>query len=269
MANLSYIHGGGLYDVGLQTTILTTTFATNLAGEGGAILLKGADQVWIEATTFSGNQASNLGGAIRNDGAENLTVSRSTFMNNTAVHGAGFYNDSLDSDNIYIGNSTFSGNTASDTGGGIHNTAGTVDVTNVTLAENGAAIGGGLYNENFERVNLTNTIIADSTSGNDCATEAGTTVFDRLFNMIKDGSCIPITMDDPMLGPFQNNGGPTLTYSLLPDSPAIDYNPTCTSALNSDQRGVSRPQGFGCDVGAIEVEPPIVYIPMLFNNVIP
>jgi CSLREA domain-containing protein len=63
-ANLSYIYGGGLYDVGLQTTILTTTFAANLAGEGGAILFKGADKVRIEATTFSGNQATTLGGAI-------------------------------------------------------------------------------------------------------------------------------------------------------------------------------------------------------------
>lgn len=269
MDNLSYIYGGGLYDVGMHTTILTTTFATNLAGEGGAILFKGADKVWIEATTFSGNQATTLGGAIRNDGARNVTVSRSTFMSNTAARGAGFYNDSLDIDNIYIINSTFSGNLASDTGGGIHNTAGTLDITNVTLAENGAATGGGLYNENFERVNLTNTIIADSTGGNDCATESGTTIFDRLFNMIKDGSCIPIAMDDPMLGPLQNNGGPTLTYSLLPNSPAIDHNPTCISALNRDQRGVTRPQGSGCDVGAIEVEPPTIYIPMLFNNAIP
>jgi hypothetical protein len=70
---------------------------------------------------------------------------------------------------------------------------------------------------------------------------------------------------NPLLGPLQDNGGPTFTQALLPDSPAIDAVPVadCTYdddgnpatpevPLTSDQRGVARPQGSACDIGAYE-----------------
>lgn len=66
---------------------------------------------------------------------------------------------------------------------------------------------------------------------------------------------------DPMLGPLQNNGGPTLTQALLDGSPAIDSgNPSgCTDGngqlLTTDQRGYPRPDHEdtgGCDMGAYE-----------------
>jgi hypothetical protein len=56
---------------------------------------------------------------------------------------------------------------------------------------------------------------------------------------------------DPLLGPLQNNGGPTLTHGLLTGSPAIDAGPA-NGAPNFDQRGVSRPQGTAEDIGAFE-----------------
>ena len=66
-----------------------------------------------------------------------------------------------------------------------------------------------------------------------------------------------------MLGPLQDNGGPTMTHALLPGSPAINQIPVedCLDAdgapLATDQRGVSRPETGGtlCDVGAFEVQP--------------
>jgi hypothetical protein len=71
---------------------------------------------------------------------------------------------------------------------------------------------------------------------------------------------------NPLLGPLQDNGGPTPTHALLPGSPARDAIPPadCTwdddgnpltpeVALTTDQRGARRPQGPGCDVGAFEV----------------
>jgi len=90
-------------------------------------------------------------------------------------------------------------------------------------------------------------------------------------NIGTDGTCnltdptdLPST--DPMLGPLQDNGGPTATHALLPGSPAIDAIPAadCTwdddgdpetpeVPLRSDQRGAWRPQGGGCDIGAVEV----------------
>jgi len=65
---------------------------------------------------------------------------------------------------------------------------------------------------------------------------------------------------DPMLGPLQDNGGPTETHALLPGSPAINQIPVedCLDAegapLTTDQRGEPRPETGGtmCDVGAFE-----------------
>ena len=62
-----------------------------------------------------------------------------------------------------------------------------------------------------------------------------------------------------MLGPLQNNGGTTETHALLLGSPAIDHIPVadCTDLdgvpITTDQRGVARPQGAGCDIGAYEL----------------
>jgi hypothetical protein len=66
---------------------------------------------------------------------------------------------------------------------------------------------------------------------------------------------------DPMLGPLQDNGGPTMTHALLPGSVAIDRIPPslCVDAdgqpLTEDQRGEPRPGRTMCDVGAFEVQP--------------
>jgi hypothetical protein len=73
---------------------------------------------------------------------------------------------------------------------------------------------------------------------------------------------------DPLLSQLQDDGGPTLTHALLPGSPALDAVPLadCTYdhdgdpgtpevPLATDQRGVARPQGSSCDIGALEVTP--------------
>jgi hypothetical protein len=57
---------------------------------------------------------------------------------------------------------------------------------------------------------------------------------------------------DLNLGPLADNGGLTPTIALLPDSVAIDVIPGALCALPADQRGVTRPQTDGCDVGAFE-----------------
>jgi hypothetical protein len=57
------------------------------------------------------------------------------------------------------------------------------------------------------------------------------------------------------LGELADNGGPTMTHALLPGSVAIDWVPAEMCEVDTDQRGVDRPQGDACDVGAFEVQP--------------
>ena len=59
--------------------------------------------------------------------------------------------------------------------------------------------------------------------------------------------------NDPVLGALANNGGPR---DLLPltGSPLLDAIPPASCGAAVDQRGITRPQGTGCDIGAVEVE---------------
>ena len=71
---------------------------------------------------------------------------------------------------------------------------------------------------------------------------------------------------DPWLLPLADNGGPTWTHALAPGSLAVDAG-SCTSmggvAITVDQRGIGRPQGVTCDVGAYEAPVfPKVYLPV-------
>ena len=70
---------------------------------------------------------------------------------------------------------------------------------------------------------------------------------------------------DPRLGPLADNGGPTLTMALLPDSPAIDAG-ISVPGVDTDQRGVARPQGPAPDLGAFEVALPKTPPTILVND---
>lgn len=56
---------------------------------------------------------------------------------------------------------------------------------------------------------------------------------------------------DPLLGPLQDNGGSTHTHALIVPSLAINGG-TNSGCPATDQRGISRPQGATCDIGAFE-----------------
>jgi parallel beta helix pectate lyase-like protein len=211
---------GTIYGTG-TISIDRSTFSRNFATNGGALYLGGA--VTISGSTFTGNSANaNDGGAIFASGGT-----------------------------MTIENSTVSGNSAAQTGGGLVTSAGvaaTVVINNSTFANNSAGAGGN-FAQFLGNITVRNTIIANPAAGGNCRTP----ITDGGNNIqFPDTSCAATAqLADPKLGPLQNNGGPTLTQALLPGSAALDAGNTTTCTL-IDQRGVPRPQGSACDIGAYE-----------------
>jgi uncharacterized repeat protein (TIGR01451 family) len=146
-------------------------------------------------------------------------------------------------------------------GGGIFND-GSASITNATVSANGAngANSGGDISFGPGTVTLENTIVANASSGGNCAYFEGA-VSDGGYNLDSATSCDLTSTSDktssnPQLGTLQSNGGQTSTMALASTSPAIDAIPTgtngCGTTITTDQRGVARPQGSGCDIGAYE-----------------
>ncbi len=205
----------------------------------------------LNSSTVSGNG----GGGIWNDGT--VILNGSTVSGNR--NGAAIVNSR---GTVTLTNSTASGNPS----GGILNEYGTVTLNSSTVSGNW---GGGIFTLGGA-VTLENTIVAKNAAG-DCVNvvSRGGTITSYGYNLDSDGTClvIPTAGDlpgtDPLLGPLADNGGPTFTQALLAGSPAIDAIPLahCNNAdgnpLTTDQRGVARPQGAACDIGAYEFEPAV------------
>ena len=161
-----------------------------------------------------------------------------------------------------IRNSTVSANRGTgDTtrGGGIDSFASVLSVVNATVARNSATLGGGLYKETGTTT-LEATILAanTATTGPNCG---GGTVESAGHNLIsrRAGCTItPLPSDivnkGAKLGALGKHGGRTETIALLSASPAINAIPSAQCAVDKDQRGVKRPQGRRCDIGAFEVK---------------
>jgi hypothetical protein len=101
-----------------------------------------------------------------------------------------------------------------------------------------------------------NTLIADNTPENGYNAGGGT-VISLGHNLDSENSCgfnqpTDLRNTDPLLGPLQDNGGPTFTCALPQNSPAVDAGDN-NGAPATDQRGVSRPQGLAVDIGAYEL----------------
>ena len=258
--------GGGIINSGVLD-VTDSTFSDNSAAYyGGGIYSQGA--LNVTNSTFAGNNVSESGGGIYNDGA--LNVTNSIFSGNNALSGGGIINffDGV----LNVTNSTFSGNSARSGGGGMYN-FNLLNVINSTFADNSAGYaGGGILNQytlnitnstfsgnsasgggggifNARALNVTNTIIANSPSGGNCA--GGVT--DGGGNLVWGDTTCPGIHADPKLLALADNGGATQTMALDAGSAAIDAAlPAHCPA--TDQRGVSRPQGAHCDIGAFEAE---------------
>jgi hypothetical protein len=246
--------GAGIYNGGTLTVTNSTFSANAVKGAlGGGISNDGT--LTVTNSTFTGN----AGGGIYNQGT--ATVTNSTLSGN-ADGGIGNYGT------LMVTNSTFSGNSAS-YGGGIVN-GGTLTVTNSTITGNSTdVIGGGMFYGGT--VTVTNTIVAGNTApsggpdlfGLGPITSGGNNLIGTTSGStgITNGVNGDIVNPTPLLGPFGNNGGSTQTIPLLPGSPAIDAGNDAICAQTGpgkvggvDQRGITRPHGAHCDIGAFEYQ---------------
>lgn len=196
-------------------------------------------------------------------GSGSLVMERSTVSNNRASEEAGGIRllGDPDADNR-IFNSTISGNRAGEDGGGIWLTGRNLLVVNSTFSENTSSRGGSAIHVcgqcNPNNLHLVNTIIGGTCSYNSFfGFPFGEGNIESPGDTCAFGSdnLTSVSFSELGLGPLRDNGGGTRTHLPGAGSVAIDRTPLPSCMVGFDQRGFSRPQGAGCDVGAVEVVP--------------
>jgi hypothetical protein len=260
--------GGGIYNDalggGVATLNITDSSLNN--NSGGAILSRGwlctfcghgTATVQITNSSITGNGSTPYGGAIYTDTggpccSVTLSITNSTISGNAA---AAVY-VSIEAA-AQVSNSTISDNSE----GGIYTpgapTGGT-SIVNSTMSDNQVEIWyGGAY--------IKNTIFKVSSGGHSIVSDGFNTIMSQGYNVSSDDGAGYLNgpgdqiNTDPLLGPLQDNGGPTFTHELLPGSPAINAgDPNFVGQPDYDQRGPNyyRVTGGRIDVGSFEVQNP-------------
>jgi hypothetical protein len=249
--------GGGIENDGVLT-VTDGTVSGNAADEGGGIYNDSFGTLTLTNSTVSGNAADLRGGGIYAGNFSTLTVRGSTVSGNEADDGGGIFNGGT----LTMTNSTVSENMADGGGGGIHNLI-ALTLTSSTVSGNVASLSDGILSDVGNTIlEVTNTLVDGvcvvytlTSGGGNLESPANTCGFDQVSDQVG------VSAMDLKLQPLADNGGPTETHALAPDSVAIDQitETDCVDAdgepLATDQRGDPRPGGSMCDVGSFEVQP--------------
>jgi hypothetical protein len=249
--------GGGIENDGVLT-VTDGTVSGNAADEGGGIYNDSFGTLTLTNSTVSGNAADLRGGGIYAGNFSTLTVRGSTVSGNEADDGGGIFNGGT----LTMTNSTVSENMADGGGGGIHNLI-ALTLTSSTVSGNVASLADGILSDPGATIlEVTNTLVDGdclaftlTSGGGNLESPANTCGFDQVSDQVG------VSPMDLKLQPLADNGGPTETHALAPDSVAIDQitETDCVDAdgesLATDQRGYPRPGGSMCDVGSFEVQP--------------
>ncbi len=260
--------GGGAIDNAGTLLIQRSTLQDNTAesgGNGGAILNRGG-ALTIEQSTLQSNSATGggSGGAIAVTGGT-VRIAQSTFNGNFAsLNGGAFY---LEGGDFALENSTISANQASSLGGGLFSNiapdGGSVALLHDTFylnTDDGAAGNLGA-STNVAPIQLRNSILYASGAPKNCFINRLGDLVSGDYNLANDDSCglsgahDVQNVADPLLGQLGDNGGPTFTHAPQVGSAAVDTIPAAACGVTVDQRGFPRPQGTGCDKGAVDRVP--------------
>ena len=257
-------------------------FTNNYSGLDGGAIQNSDSYLYANRILLDSNIAHENGGAIAiQDGSGMITELRQVMMSNNQAetgHGGAVYG--LFSKTMTISNATITGNSAHKHGGAAYfRNYGSLYIDNSTITNNTADSSntgnydvGGLFNyyepeyTNYV-IHLTNTILDNNIDGSpspnnypDCVSRIHT----HGNNIIGDATSCNLVGDgnnnigvDPQLEPLLFNGGFSLTYAISTTSPAYDAVPNCLDSngnpLLTDIRGIARPQGSACDIGAFEL----------------
>ena len=279
--------GGGISTGSGNVSLISSTISGNRVfgdfSSGGGIATSSGTVSLTNSTLrnnrVSGGSYQSSGGGI-SSGSGGVSLLYSTISNNSvgnySASGGGISSSGI----VSVINSTISGNSAlpstpgfefpgSAQGGGIN--AGTVSLINSTLYGNSAGVyryGSG-YEERGSAISSSRPTIINSIVEGTIRGSASVVEFSLIVNTT--GSDITTTtgtgniLNQPaMLGPLEDNGGPTLTHAPLSNSPVIDAGNNVLAAdaagvpLSNDQRGSGffRTFGTSVDIGAIEDQPP-------------
>jgi len=234
------------------TVALSNVIVANAHAQNDAAVRNLGGTVTVNDSAFENNTANNNAGAIGNYAT--MTVRSSTFTGNIAYYEGGAI---ADAGTMTLANSTFYANTGQQQGGALVNVGGQFTIVNSTVAGNAALYGSALANvSSLGQVTIKNSIFAGS--GPLCSNTGAALVVTTSF--AQDASCPGFTKATAAhlaLGSLGSYGGSTETIPLLPWSTAINAgnNTVCSSSVVGlvDQRGVTRPMGPACDLGAFEL----------------
>lgn len=253
--------GGILLNEGI-VHLLRTEIGRGVADQGAGVynegVLTATDSVFFK---HSNRPPYGLGGAIYNAGS--VTLDRVTVMLGSARLGCGggIYNAASGQLDAY--NVTLSGNGADKgQGGAICNDGGVLTCTHCTIARNKATTGSGGIVNLGGTVTLAGTIVAENSQvGVGRHANCSGPIASSGFNLDSGGTCGfgaigDRSSVDPLLRGLRSLGGV---------GPVIDFKKTTSAAINGadpdncppvDQRGMLRPSGGGCDIGAFEMQLP-------------
>ena len=218
---------------------LTLTRVAIVDNSGMALFANGG-VIQIFDSLVARNTALAIGGLANSSDQSLMLISSSTIANNTALPAGaggpvavagGFSNRGATT----IVDSTIAGNRIA--GGAIAIGGDNI----ISQASNGSSLG---------ILRLINTIVGDASANGNCSGP----IQSGGHNLDSDGTCglgagTDVSNVDPLLAALADNGGPTDTRALTVNSPAVDAGAGCAA---TDQRGVARPAGRACDIGAFE-----------------